>query len=105
MQRANRDVAKFYNSKQWDKVRKAYKLYRHNICERCGGIGCIVHHKSYIDSSNIYCPEVTINFDNLELLCIDCHNKEHFAENCFNADGELKEQCSDVMKLCGVYKK
>lgn len=36
MQRANKNVAKFYNSTQWDKVRRAYKLYRHNICERCG---------------------------------------------------------------------
>lgn len=36
MQRSNKEVAKFYQSKQWDKVRRAYKIFRHNICERCG---------------------------------------------------------------------
>ena len=36
MQRSNPEVAKFYNSPQWKKVRAAYKLYRHNLCERCG---------------------------------------------------------------------
>lgn len=42
-------------------------------------LGEIVHHKNYITTSNIYEPEITINFNNLELLCLDCHNKEHIA--------------------------
>lgn len=67
--------------------------------------GYIVHHKSYIDISNIYDTNITLNFNNLELLCIDCHNKEHFAENIFDADGNIKAQDNDVLKLCGVYKK
>lgn len=36
MQRSNKQVAKFYQTKQWDKVRRAYKIYRHGLCERCG---------------------------------------------------------------------
>ena len=47
----------------------------------------------------------TLNFENLELLCLDCHNKEHFEVNDFNQDGTLKEQSDDIMKLAGVYKK
>lgn len=105
MQRANKEVAKFYASKQWHKVRKAYKLYRHNICERCGGIGEIVHHKSYINKANIYDADITIDFNNLELLCRDCHNKEHFAENVFNDAGEIKEQTKNILELVTVYKK
>ena len=67
--------------------------------------GYIVHHKSYIDMNNIYNPDITINFDNLELLCIDCHNKEHFSNNMFNADGELIEQHKKAIDLCGIYRK
>ena len=36
MQRSNSAVQKFYASKQWDKVRKAYKLSKYGLCERCG---------------------------------------------------------------------
>lgn len=39
--------------------------------------GEIVHHKRYITPKNINDPKVTLNFRNLELLCRDCHNKEH----------------------------
>lgn len=66
--------------------------------------GYIVHHKCYLDMSNIYNPEVTLNFDNLELLCMDCHNKEHFEKNDFTFDGELKEKHEDILLLAGVKK-
>ena len=67
--------------------------------------GYIVHHKNYINTRNINDANITIDFNNLELLCLDCHNKEHFEKNIFDATGELIEQSSDVMQLCGVYKK
>ena len=105
MQRSNPDVFRFYHSKQWNDVRKAYKLYRHNLCERCGGVGYIVHHKKYINSSNIFNPEVTLNFENLELLCLDCHNKEHLAEFELTPLGEVKEQNKSAFELLEVYKK
>lgn len=105
MQRSNPDVFKFYHSTQWLKVRKAYKLYRHNICERCGGVGYIVHHKKYINSSNIFNPDVTLNFDNLELLCLDCHNAEHIADYELTPFGEVKEQKKSAFDLVEVYKK
>ena len=49
----------------------------------CGNIGgkMEVHHKTYIDVSNIQDPEVLLNKDNLEYLCMDCHNSEHHAVN------------------------
>ena len=37
-------------------------------------LGYIVHHKCYIDTSNVFDPNITLNFENLELLCLDCHN-------------------------------
>lgn len=67
--------------------------------------GYIVHHKSYINASNVWNTEITLNFDNLELLCLDCHNKEHFGSDDFSIDGELIPQTETAFELCGVYKK
>ena len=93
MQRSNKEVANFYNSPEWKRARKAYKLYRLNICERCGDIGYYVHHKIYITPKNVHNSNVTLNFDNLELLCKNCHNKEHFKTELsyeFDEDGQLR---------------
>lgn len=103
MQRSDKRVAKFYASKTWEKVRRAYKIYRHGLCERCGRPGEIVHHKHYINTANIYDPETTMSFDNLELLCRDCHNKEHFL--LFDDQGQIKPKQEDMLELAGVYVK
>ena len=53
------------------------------LCERCyqQGIytpGDIVHHsKVHVTPENVDDPEITLSFDNLELLCRDCHAKVH----------------------------
>ena len=69
------------------------------VCEGLarGGIGnFILVDYDKIDESNINNPEVTLNFDNFELLCQDCHNHEHHSKHKatvdglrFNAKGEL----------------
>jgi len=48
---------------------------------------------------------VTLNFDNLELLCRDCHNKEHFTVNEFTADGNVVNDNKNILELAGIYKK
>lgn len=75
-----RDFAKdFYNSKAWRDCAKAYKASRFGICERCKKPnGKIVHHKVYLNEENINDATMALNWDNLELVCIDCHNREHF---------------------------
>lgn len=70
----------FYQSDAWKRARTSYIKYRCGLCERCGGAGVIVHHKKYLTTSNINDPKVTLSFRNLELLCMDCHNKEHLAK-------------------------
>ena len=72
----------FYGSRVWKKCREEYKKSVGGLCERClkNGLveaGYIVHHKAYIDASNITDPKILLNFDNLELLCMNCHNAEH----------------------------
>lgn len=47
------------------------------MCEVCREEpGYIVHHKIWIDKSNIDDPETTLNFENLRYECLRCHNRE-----------------------------
>lgn len=39
--------------------------------------GVIVHHKIHLTPENIYDRNIALSWDNLELLCRDCHDKEH----------------------------
>ena len=85
---------KFYLSKNWRRTRDAYLQYRCGICERCGAAGDIVHHKTYLTPQNINDPKVSLSFSNLELLCQDCHNKEHAEKRdnlryIFDKDGNI----------------
>lgn len=85
----------FYKSTEWQKTRKAYMVSQHYLCERCGEPAKIVHHKKAITRTNIHDPNVTLNWDNFEALCQDCHNKEHHATQrnakryLFDANGNV----------------
>ena len=75
-------AARFYKSKQWQACRLAYAKKVGGLCEQClkNGLynpGVIVHHKIHITPENIQIPEITMNFENLELLCRDCHAAMH----------------------------
>lgn len=60
--------------------------------------GKIVHHKKYITEHNIQDAYITLNWDNFEYLCQDCHNLEHHANELvenglvFDDDGNLVER-------------
>ena len=72
------DYAKgFYHSKAWRNTQAAYMTSQCYVCERCGGVARVVHHKRYITPQNISDPYVTLDWNNLEALCMDCHNAEH----------------------------
>ena len=76
----------FYKTKAWQKCRAAYIASVGGVCERCKakGIinpGYIVHHKRYITQDNLNDPSIALSFDNLEYLCLQCHNTEHFGEH------------------------
>jgi hypothetical protein len=78
----------FYKSKAWRQCRTGYFRSQHGICERCGGAGRIVHHKKYITPANINDPRIALDWSNLELLCDECHQKEH--QNTQNAAQGVK---------------
>lgn len=83
----------FYKSKAWNRVRLNIWRKQYCLCNRCGrsvyvdGISeyipkekrlkGIVHHKIHLNENNVLDDNITLNEDNLEGLCIDCHNKEH----------------------------
>lgn len=97
-----KDWAKqFYASRAWHELRAAYWA-QHPLCERCKRRGrynatAIIHHKVYLTPRNIDDASVSLNPDNLEALCIDCHNREHSrraprvraAQYTLRADGTL----------------
>ena len=72
----------FYKSKAWQKCRADFFKYKKGLCEKCleKGIitpGEIVHHKIPIDRKNINDPNITLSFNNLQLLCRECHAQAH----------------------------
>lgn len=75
-------VRDFYTSSKWRRARKAYTKAAGGLCERCKkkGLyepGTTVHHIIRLNADNIDNPDITINFNNLELLCRNCHEEEH----------------------------
>ena len=78
-----REFAKsLYSSESWHKCREGYRKSVGGLCERCLAKGLyipgeIVHHKVHITPQNIRDPGITMSWNNLELLCRDCHAAEH----------------------------
>lgn len=72
---------KFYKSKQWLLIREIVILNQHGLCNKCGEAKLIeVHHKEKLTQENINDPNITLNIDNLEGLCRDCHFEHHRLE-------------------------
>ena len=72
----------FYSSKRWKVCRAAYAKSKRNLCEVCLEKGLfvpavIVHHKIELTPENINDPNVTLNWDNLQCVCRDCHAQIH----------------------------
>ena len=91
-------AAAFYTSKKWRKCRRSYIGKRQAVdggmCERCQReIGYIVHHKIWLTPDNITDPDVALNHEHLQYVCITCHNKieegERERDYCFDEEGQL----------------
>ena len=84
-------AARFYTGKNWRKLSQAYMHSRFYICEICGKAAKICHHRIWLTPDNIMDIDISLNPDNLQCLCQDCHNKIHScsSDNIFSEDGEL----------------
>ena len=100
-----REFAKsFYASKAWKELRTyIFSKRDHKLCVRCGKPGEIVHHKEHLTPENINDPFVSLNADNLETLCRECHAIEHEGSPAtdrglmFDDEGNLVER-SDLLQ-------
>lgn len=89
----------FYNSKAWQEVRQAYIETKFGICERCGSPNSKqVHHKIYLNETNINDPQVSLNPDNFELLCDICHQNEHFEKYSPTVSGLTFNEAGELVK-------
>lgn len=75
-------AADFYFGIAWKECRRAYAKSVGGLCEVCMARGIykageIVHHKTHLNAVNIHDPQVALNWDNLQLVCRDCHAEIH----------------------------
>lgn len=71
----------FYCRKDYLGLAQACKIKSGGVCAKCGGVFDISelrpHHKVELTLDNIDDVNVTLNPDNIEALCHDCHNAAH----------------------------
>lgn len=72
----------FYCSKAWRDLAISMKIAAGGKCQRCGKIiedmsFLIGHHTIELDEDNVSNPEIALNPKLIEIICLDCHNKEH----------------------------
>lgn len=84
---------RFYQSAAWRKIRAEKFATENGMCERCRKKGIVregveVHHKLSIEE----CWEKRLDFDNLVLLCADCHNKMHGRESALQKFNDVWEE-------------
>lgn len=78
-------VHNFYVSKPWRDLSYNLKIAAGGKCNRCDFQVInkedfkylIGHHKIELDENNVDDPNVSLNPEKIEIICHQCHNKEH----------------------------
>lgn len=75
-----KEIDAFYHSKAWRDLSYLLRL-KSGKCQRCGRIVDIkqlhAHHKVLLTPSNVNDISISLNPDNIEILCSSCHDEEH----------------------------
>ena len=96
----------FYKSKAWEQTRTSYAASVGWLCEDCLARGLIVpgkviHHITPLTPQNINDPRITLGWDNLRLVCQDCHAQEHRKNSgrrwTVTADGKVMPPISEKL--------
>lgn len=71
-----------YASTAWRDLAAICKARVAGKCERCGRVITdpkllIAHHTIELTAANIIDPHIALNPDLIEIVCLDCHNREH----------------------------
>ena len=75
----------FYVGRAWRDLSYRLKIERGGKCERCGWTvitredwaRLIGHHRIELNDDNVDDPNIALNPERIEIICNDCHNKEH----------------------------
>ncbi|MFD3271508.1 HNH endonuclease signature motif containing protein [Paenibacillus dendritiformis] len=72
----------FYASRKWREFRLSLIAERGNRCQECGkivakSIELIGHHTTELTPENVHDHNISLNPEMVELICRDCHDKEH----------------------------
>lgn len=72
----------FYHSTPWKKVRESVVRRDRGLCQRClrlnrVNVGEIVHHITPLTPQNINDPAISLDPENLEYVCKECHEIIH----------------------------
>lgn len=78
-------LKKFYSSKDWRNLSYKLKIETQGKCSRCDFQAItkedykklIGHHKIELTESNVEDVSISLKPNNIEVVCLDCHNKEH----------------------------
>lgn len=94
---------KFYHSGSWRKVRNIIVKHYLGLCQECGATGSEVHHKIPLTVDNVNDPMISLNPDNLTLLCKSCHDAIRSEGSIrkdlmFDADGNVIPRASPHSK-------
>jgi hypothetical protein len=79
----NAILQQFYASQKWIRFRSAIIAERGLVCEQCGRViatpkDVTLHHTPIaLTIDNVDDVMISLNPDNVKLICRDCHNKEH----------------------------
>jgi len=92
----------FYASTAWKKTRRAVWARDFGLCVRCGQAGAVVHHKRHLTPRNITDERITLDTQNLETLCEDCHAKEHKGQSA-TMDGLVFNKLGELVKAESVF--
>ena len=88
---------KFYTSKQWKECRLSYIASVCGLCESCGNVGKILHHKVHLTRNNINDTNIALGWDNLIYLCKPCHEYVH--SNSSTGDNIMFDEEGNVINL------
>ncbi|MGX5485228.1 HNH endonuclease [Bacillus cereus] len=90
---------KFYKSIYWKECRLAYIATRiDGMCEHCKDVpGYIVDHIIEITPQNIDNPDIILNYENLQYLCLPCHNTKTFGKAVLIREDVMFDENGDLI--------
>ena len=75
-------LIRFYNSRIWRNFSKLLKIQNNYMCDKCNNVvlstkKLISHHKIELTEDNVDDDNISLNKNNIDIICYDCHNRVH----------------------------